>query len=158
MFIVNFLRKKSRCIDKVSYVSCMPRRRSPRRRSNSTAVRRPIETTTSIVATANIVGLICSRMPENICHGIVRCLKLPTKSTTTTSSKEVMKANSEPEITPGRISGTITLKNVVVGDAPRLAEARIRLLSKPTSVAVTVMTTKGVPSAACARITPIWVP
>jgi ABC-type sugar transport system permease subunit len=99
-----------------------------------------------------------SRMPENICHGIVRCLKLPTKSTTTTSSNEVMKANRAPEITPGRMSGTITLKKVRGGDEPRLAEARIRLLSKPTRVAVTVMTTNGVPSAAWARITPRWVP
>ena len=40
----------------------------------------------------------------------------------------------------------------------RLAEARVSDRSKPTSVAVTVMMTKGVPSAACARITPISVP
>ena len=45
------------------------------------------------VAAARIVGLICSRIPENICHGIVRCLYEPTKSTTTTSSNEVTKAN-----------------------------------------------------------------
>lgn len=69
-----------------------------------------------------------------------------------------MKANNAPEITPGKISGTMTLKKVVVGDAPKLAEARIKLLSKPTKVAVTVMTTKGVPSAAWANITPKCVP
>ena len=101
-----------------------------------------------------MVGLICSRIPENICQGIVRCLKLPTNSTTTTSSNDVMKANRAPEITPGKISGTITLKKMVGGVAPRLAAARIKLLSKPTRVAVTVMTTNGVPNAAWARMTP----
>ncbi len=64
------------------------------------------------VAAARIVGLICSRIPENICHGIVRCLYEPTKSTTTTSSKEVTKAKRAPEITPGVIKGTMTLKKV----------------------------------------------
>ena len=52
---------------------------------------------------------MCSRIPENICHGIVRCLKLPTNRTTTTSSNDVINANSAPEMTPGRINGTITL-------------------------------------------------
>jgi len=66
-----------------------------------------------------------------------------------------MKANSPPEITPGRISGICTLKNVRCGVAPRLAAARTRLWSKLTSVAVTVMMTKGVPSTAWARISPI---
>ena len=142
----------------MGHVSWMPHSLSPLRRNNSTVINNATETITSIVATAKIVGLICSRMPENICQGIVLCLKLPTKSTTTTSSKDVMKANSEPEITPGNISGTITLKNVVDGDAPRLADARIKVLSNPTSVAVTVITTKGVPRAACASITPKCVP
>ena len=40
--------------------------------SNSMVKRRRIETTTSKVATARMVGLICSRIPENICQGIVR--------------------------------------------------------------------------------------
>ena len=69
-----------------------------------------------------------------------------------------MNAKRAPEITPGRISGTMTLKKVVVGEAPRLDEARIKLLSNPTKVAVTVMTTKGVPRAAWARMTPRCVP
>ena len=73
---------------------------------------------------------------------------------TMTSSKEVMNANRAPETTPGNINGTMTLKNVRVGDAPKLAAARIRLRSKPTSVAVTVITTKGVPKVACASMTP----
>ena len=112
-----------------------------------------IETQTRIVATAKIVGLICSRRPVNICQGRVFCAAAPTKSTTTTSSNEVMKAKSAPEITPGKISGICTRKKVTVGVAPMFAAARVRELSKPTSVAVTVMITNGIPKAACAKIT-----
>ena len=67
---------------------------------------------------------------------------------------DTFKSMKAPEITPGVIKGTITLKKVVVGVAPRLWEALIRSLSKPLRVAVTVITTNGVPSAACAKITP----
>ena len=65
-----------------------------------------------------------------------------------------MKAKSAPEMTPGRISGICTAKKVRTGPAPRLAAARMRLWSKPTSVAVTVMMTKGMPRAAWASTTP----
>ncbi len=64
-----------------------------------------------------------------------------------------MKANSAPEITPGRISGICTRKKVVTGSAPMFAAARVSDRSKPTSVAVTVMMTKGMPSAAWASTT-----
>ena len=64
-------------------------------------------------------------MPENIFHGIVLCSTEPTNSTTTTSSKEVMNASSAPDMTPGRINGTITTKKVRVGLDPRLAAARV---------------------------------
>ena len=76
----------------------------------------------------------------------------------TTSSNEAAKAKSAPEIMPGATSGRVTRKKVVTGSAPRLAEARIRLLSKPDSVAVMVMTTNGTPSAVCARMMPsvVW--
>ena len=49
-----------------------PRRLSFLLLSNSMVKRRRIETTTSKVATARMVGLICSRIPENICQGMVR--------------------------------------------------------------------------------------
>ena len=75
-------------------------------------------------------------------------------STTTISSNEVAKANSAPETSPGRINGTITRKNTVGGGAPRLAAARIRLVSNPASVAATVTKTNGAPSAVWARISP----
>ncbi|MNL73508.1 hypothetical protein D3C87_1989770 [compost metagenome] len=61
-------------------------------------------------------------------------------------------ANSAPEITPGAISGSVTRRNAVSGDAPRLAAARTRLWLKPCNVADTVMITNGTPSTACTTI------
>ena len=92
-----------------------------------------------MVAAAMIVGLIWSRMPENICTGSVRCSAAVRNSATTTSSNEVTKAKSAPEIMPGRISGITTLKNTVCGGAPQEAPARISVLSKLDKVAVTVL-------------------
>ena len=74
--------------------------------------------------------------------------------TATTSSNDVTKANNPPEITPGKINGRITLKNVVRGLAPNEAAARISDWSNPVKVAVTVMMTKGMPSVAWARMIP----
>ena len=88
---------------------------------------------------------------------MVRCSKPPMNSTVTTSSKEAANANSAPETTPGAMSGSWTRRNTRHGLAPRLAPARTRFSSKLAKVAVTVMTTKGVPSAAWARIKPKWV-
>ena len=133
----------------------MPRSFSPRLRNNSSDTSKAIDITIKHVATARIVGLIFSRSPENIFQGIVRCLKDPTNRTTTTSSKDVMKANKPPETTPGSIIGNVTRKNAITGLAPRLAAARNNVVSNPTNVAVTVITTKGVPSAAWDRMTPI---
>jgi len=66
--------------------------------NNSTTVRSIIEIITRIVATAKIVGLICSLIPENICLGIVLCLTSANCKTTTTSSKDVINANKAPEL------------------------------------------------------------
>ena len=87
--------------------------------------------------------------------GIVICSTLPINITTTTSSKEVINANKAPEITPGRINGIITLKKVRNVSAPKLCDALIKFVSKPVKVAVTVITTNGVPRAVCAKIIPI---
>ena len=75
-------------------------------------------------------------------------------STTTTSSNEAANANSAPDTTPGAISGNCTRRKIRTGSAPRLAAARVRLVSKADRDAVTVMTTKGVPRAAWARTSP----
>lgn len=55
-----------------SRVRHAPRSCAERRRRNSRLTSRQIETRIRRVATARIVGLICSRRPENICLGIVR--------------------------------------------------------------------------------------
>ena len=55
------------------------------------------------MATARIVGLNCSLKPVHICIGIVVFSKPARNNTTTTSSKDVTKANNPPEITPGSI-------------------------------------------------------
>ena len=107
------------------------------------------------VAIQSITGLISCLIPAHIWRGIVTCSTLPKKRTTTTSSKEVMNANNAPEITPGRMRGIITLKNVLIWSPPKLCDARIRFVSNPVKVAVTVMTTKGVPSAVWASISPV---
>ena len=98
-----------------------------------------------MVAAARIVGLISLRIPDHICLGRVYCSGPPTNSTITTSSKEVINAKRAPDITPGAISGACILKKFLRGEPPRFAAARIRLLSKPASDAVTVITTKGIP-------------
>ena len=68
--------------------------------SQATANSRHIAKTIRKVATARMAGLICSRMPAHIWRGMVRCSTPARKSTTTTSSNEVAKANSA---SPGAI-------------------------------------------------------
>ena len=135
----------------------MPRSLSERRRSNSTVVNNKIDKTTRQVAIHNITGLISCLIPAHICFGIVNWSKLAINITITTSSNEVIKANKAPEITPGNIRGMITLKKVLIGLAPKLCDALVIFVSNPTSVAVTVITTKGVASATWAKIIPVKV-
>ena len=131
----------------IYFCNLIPRKRSDLLLNNSTVVNSAIERKTRQVAIHKITGLVSCRSPAHICLGIVICSTLPTNITTTTSSKEVINANKAPEITPGRINGIITLKNVLMVSAPKLCDARIKLVSKPVNVAVTVNTTNGVPSA-----------
>ena len=60
---------------------------------------------TRMVAAERMVGLISCLIPDHIWRGRVICSGPPIKRTTTTSSKEVIKAKRAPEITPGRMSG-----------------------------------------------------
>ena len=99
-------------------------------------------------------GLTYSRTPLKICRGKVRCSGAAMNRVTTISSNEVAKANRPPEATPGKMIGSMTLRNAVSGGAPSEAAARARLVSKPSSVASTVMTTNGTDKAVCARIRP----
>jgi hypothetical protein len=65
-----------------------------------------------------------------------------------------MKAKRAPEITPGAMRGACIFKKFLSGEPPKVAPARRRLLSKPASEAVTVITTKGIPRIVCAMISP----
>ena len=109
------------------------------------------------VATANMVGLNCSLKPVHIWTGIVVFSNPAKNKTTTTSSKDVTKANNPPEITPGKISGNVIFRKVLTGLLPKLAAALVTLWSKPDNVAVTVITTNVVPRIMSASIIPKWV-
>ena len=85
-----------------------------------------VENTIKMVASAAMVGLMFSRIPENIWRGNVDCPGPARNSVITTSSKDVANANSAPEIKPGAITGNVILKNVCNGLAPRLLLARTR--------------------------------
>ena len=113
-----------------------------------------VESIIKQVATASIVGLNCSLRPVHIWIGIVVLSKPAKNKTTTTSSKDVTNANKAPDITPGKIKGKVIFINVLTGSLPRLAAALVTLWSNPDSVAVTVITTKGVPSIMWAIIIP----
>ena len=80
---------------------------------------------TSTVAAARMVGLISWRMPAHIWRGRVSCSAPPRKRMMTTSSNEVMKAKSAPEMTPGAIRGSWTLKKLYTGVPPSPCAARV---------------------------------
>ena len=110
--------------------SALCRIRALRRCSQPTAIISSSEIAISIVAAAAMVRLMLSLMPANICRGSVRCPGPAISSATTTSSNDAANANTAPEATPGRISGSVTRRNVVICDAPRLSAARISVRSK----------------------------
>ena len=104
-----------------------------------------------------MVGLNCSLKPVHIWIGMVVFSNPAKNKTTTTSSNEVTNANNPPDITPGKISGKVIFINVFTGSLPKLAAALVTLWSNPERVAVTVITTNGVPKIICARTIPVCV-
>ena len=125
--------------------------------NNSALTKTNVDNIIRQVATAKIVGLNCSLKPIHIWIGIVVFSNPAKKSTTTTSSKDVTNANKAPYTTPGVISGKVIFIKVLYGVLPKLAAALVTLWSKPDKVAVTVMTTKGVPNITWAKIIPVCV-
>src|SRR3990167_9394110 len=125
-----------------------------RPRSHSSTSNMVVVNRISKVATAAIVGEMFSRIPVNIWRGRVVCSAPARNRVTPTSSNEVAKANSAPEISPGAITGGVTRMKVLNGVSHRLSEARTRLWLKLASVASTVVSTKGAPMAACTAIRP----
>ena len=116
-----------------------------------------VDKTIKQVATASIVWLNCSLKPVHICIWIVVFSSPAKNRTTTTSSNDVTNANNPHEITPGKINGKVIFIKVLTGWLPRLAAARVTLWSNPDKVAVTVITTKGVPKMIWARTIPVLV-
>src|SRR5690606_6123984 len=90
--------------------------------------------------------------------GRVRAVAPDRNRATTTSSNEVMNANSAPVATPGAMSGTVTVMNAFTGDAPSPTAARSSFGSTPCSVALTTMTTNGDASTVWATTMPQNVP
>ena len=64
-----------------------------------------------------------------------------TKKLITMSSSDMAKASSTPESTAGRISGSVTVKNALCGDAPRSRAASSSAGSSPWSRACTFKST-----------------
>ena len=95
--------------------------------NNSALINIKVDKRIKQVATARIVGLSCSLKPVHICIGIVVFSKPARNNTTTTSSKDVTKANNPPEITPGNINGRVIFINVLTGLLPKLAAALVTL-------------------------------
>ena len=90
-------------------------------------------------------------------HQINNIEVLTEGNTTTTSSNDVTNANKPPDMTPGNIKGKVIFIKVFTGSLPRLDAALVTLWSKPVRVAVTVITTKGVPKIIWANTIPVCV-
>jgi len=83
------------------------------------------------VDTAAIVGSISKRRSSHMRRGRVTAPEPDRNSATISSSNEVMKANSAPTRTPGRISGSVTWRNVPQGVTPSDSAACSDRRSKP---------------------------
>lgn len=75
----------------------------------------------------------------------------------TTSSSEVMKAKSAPDITAGRICGRVTVRKACASVAPRLRAAFPRLRPTCAGAEIVVPTTKGMASTTWASTNPVMV-
>ena len=98
--------------------------------------------TKSVEATA-ATGVISTRMTSHILTGSVLAPTPARKIEMTTSSKEVMNANTAPPTTPGRIRGKVTVRNACQGEAPSPSAARGSIGSSPWRDTPTFSTTNG---------------
>ena len=60
------------------------------------------------------------------------------------SSSDIVNASKNPDITPGNISGNTTLKNAMIGVAPRSSAASYVTLSVCLSLGITESMTYGI--------------
>ena len=77
----------------------------------------------------------------HIFRGSVVVAGPPTKSATTTSSKDTIAAKSAPASTPRRTRGSVTRRSACHAVAPRLRAARSSRGSSPRAAASTLSTT-----------------
>src|SRR5271166_593193 len=110
------------------------------------------------VETAAMVGSMAKRRSSHMRRGKVIAPDPDRNSATISSSNEVMKANSAPTSTPGRINGNVTWRKVPHGVAPRLSAARSSRRSSPARLALTLVTTNGTARQVCASTRPAGVP
>ena len=84
----------------------------------------------TIAATALITGVTPKRIIAYTLIGKVIDVGPELKNAITNSSIDNVKATRAPAITPGRIAGNVTSRNVVTGWAPRSAAASSMRRSK----------------------------
>ena len=113
---------------------------------------------TSRAATAAVVGSISSRIPSHIRFGRVLIRTPLRKMAITTSSKDARNAKRAAVITAGRISGSVTLRNVVNLVAPSVHAACSRAGSTRSRAEATTTMTNGTARVRCASTRPVRVP
>ena len=109
-------------------------------RYEETAITRAT-TTTSAVETAASVGVTASWMSSHICLGSVVFRPPLTKIATVRSSNDTTKANRNAEIKLGASIGSITVRSLAQGEAPRICAASTSRQSKRLNPAASVTTT-----------------
>lgn len=109
--------------------------------SRSSIITTMVNVNRSIIVDNALIWCYSNFTMENTFKGNVVLLGPETKKLIITSSRDSVKARSPHETIPGAITGSVTTKNVCIGDAPRSMAASSRFLSKPWSLALTTMAT-----------------
>src|SRR5579871_5622080 len=119
--------------------------------------RRKPSTMTQVAATATI-GVNSSRIVSQSLTGSVVVCSPAMNTVITTSSKEVMNANTAPPRMPGMMFGKRTVRKTRARPAPSPLAALIQAGSTARSEMPTLITTSGKPSSAWLRARPMKVP
>jgi hypothetical protein len=116
------------------------------------------EKANSMVDTAATAGLISKRMPFHICTGNV-VASMPDMNTRRRRRRTKSGTRTPPrQRSPAGSQGRVTRKKARTGEAPRLRAAFSVRQSIFWSAADTLITTKGSPRIAWARLNPRMVP
>ena len=104
-----------------------------------------------IVHNAFISGESPNFSIENILIGSVVLSGPLMKIFMITSSRDSANASMEPEITAGKIDGSVIVLNTVTFDAPKSIAASSIDMSKSASLDLTFISTNGIQKVVCAR-------